>query len=234
MDIDMQIELIDRLLSESNRKKDSWRKMAIAIGVSPQAVQKWKDSGIPPARIKAVSIYLGVDRSVIDPDEFNIKETSSNVKESAEIYSLSEYRDKIHEVPVYKAHYAMGNGYQNFEHDVICKSVTLTRKFIRENIAVCTTPDNLVIVTALGDSMEPLFSDRDQLFMDTGVKVAEIDAVYGFEYMGEFYLKRLQRIPGNGLRAISDNLSYEKFDIEHKEQFYIHGRIVGGWNFKRI
>lgn len=215
------------------------------IGVDRVSVSYWENAkitDIKPKYIKKLSETLGIDIDVLaiqdDSAEVALKgHGDGRIAESDNIYQLSEYREKIIEIPIFTAPFAMGSGIvENLDHHVIVSNLKITRKFIRENVSVQTTPDNLRIVTGLGDSMSPTFNDGDQLFLDTGVKDVEVDAIYAFEYKAQFFIKRLQRMPGGLIEAHSDSNNYNTFKIEkkHRDSFNIYGRIVGIWNFRKI
>lgn len=105
----------------------------------------------------------------------------------------------------------------------------VTTEWLRRNVPNCTSHKNLAIVTGFGDSMRPLFNPGDPLLIDTGVVSVEFDAIYFFRVGDEGFIKRLQRIPGNGLVAISENTSYRDWTITPDMDFQVFGRVVKIW-----
>jgi len=77
--------------------------------------------------------------------------------------------------------------------------------------------------------MRPMFNSGDPLLLDSGVKSVEFDAVYFFRVGDEGFIKRLQRIPGDGIRAISENKSYESWTIREDMDFEIFGQVLKAW-----
>lgn len=109
------------------------------------------------------------------------------------------------------------------------RSWSVTSEWIRKNVPNCTAPGNLAIVTGFGDSMRPLYNPGDPLLVDTGVKSVEFDAIYFFRVGDEGFIKRLQRIPGNGLLAISDNEKYRDWPVTKDMDFEVFGRVIKVW-----
>jgi hypothetical protein len=105
----------------------------------------------------------------------------------------------------------------------------VTPEWIAKNVPNVTSPRNLAIVTGFGDSMRPLYNPGDPLLVDTGVKKVEFDGIYFFRIGDEGFIKRLQRIPGVGLRAISENKAYEPWDITKSMDFEVFARVVKVW-----
>lgn len=69
--------------------------------------------------------------------------------------------------------------------------------------------------------MEPLFKSGDPLLVDLSVKEFIGDFPYFFRIENEGFIKRLQRIPGEGYRAISENKNYESWTIKPDMDFVI-------------
>ena len=105
----------------------------------------------------------------------------------------------------------------------------VTHEWLRKNVPNCTSVRNLAIVTGFGDSMRPLYNPGDPLLIDTGVTTVDFDAIYFFRVGDEGFIKRLQRIPGNGLLAISENQSYRDWPITKEMDFQVFGRVIKIW-----
>ncbi|RTL35398.1 MAG: helix-turn-helix transcriptional regulator [Rhodocyclaceae bacterium] len=111
----------------------------------------------------------------------------------------------------------------------LIESWTVTPEWIAKNIRNCTAAANLCIVTGFGDSMRPLYEPGDPLIVDTGVKSVDFDGIYFFRVGNEGFIKRLQRIPGEGIVAISENKAYRDWTIKSDMDFEVFGRIVKAW-----
>ena len=89
---------------------------------------------------------------------------------------------------------------------------------------------DLCIVTGFGDSMRPLFNPGDPLLVDISVNTVEFDTIYFFRVGNEGFIKRLQRIPGEGLRVLSANRdNYEPWTIKPDMDFQVLGRVLKVW-----
>lgn len=114
--------------------------------------------------------------------------------------------------------------------------ISVNKDYLR-TVASFSSPDNLAIMTALGDSMKGTFNDGDLLLVDRGVNVIDLDAVYVVLYQDELYIKRFQRRPGKPLLMISDNKKkYEPVEIQKPEAngFAVLARVLIAWNAVRL
>lgn len=105
----------------------------------------------------------------------------------------------------------------------------VTPEWIQKNVHNVTSPRNLAIVTGFGDSMKPMYNPGDPLLVDTGVNAVEFDGVYFFRIGEEGFIKRLQRVPGEGLVAISENKAYREWTIREGMDFEVFARVVKVW-----
>jgi transcriptional regulator with XRE-family HTH domain len=97
--------------------------------------------------------------------------------------------------------------------------------------------NNLALCTARGSSMEPAIRDSDTLVADTTHNSFDSDDVYVFTYDDELFIKRIQRIPGEGVLMTSDNKELYAPIALGKEQLKnvtVHAKIVGKWGFQHI
>lgn len=132
-------------------------------------------------------------------------------------------------IPQYDARGSMGDGLLLRDQSGVIRNLNVNKEWIAKNVKHCTAIENLCVVTGFGDSMRPMFNSGDPLLLDSGVKDLEGDAVYFFRVGDEGFIKRLQRIPGDGIRAISENKGYESWTIRPDMDFEIFGRIIKVW-----
>lgn len=124
---------------------------------------------------------------------------------------------------------AMGDGLLLRDQPGVIQSWRVSPDWVQKNVHHITSPGNLAIVTGFGDSMKPLYNPGDPLLVDRGVTAVEFDGIYFFRIGDEGFIKRLQRIPGVGLRAISENKAYESWDIGKGMDFEVFARVVKVW-----
>ncbi len=133
------------------------------------------------------------------------------------------------EIPQFETGGAMGNGLLLRDQPGMIQRWTVNAEWIQKNIKSHTGAANLCIVTGFGDSMKGMFNSGDPLVVDTGVKLVEFDAVYFFRVECEGFIKRLQRIPGEGIRVLSENKKYDSWTIKPGMDFEVFGRVVKAW-----
>lgn len=127
---------------------------------------------------------------------------------------------------------AMGHGIELRDQPGVIETLRVSNEWLSKNLKNYTAVKNLVVVTGFGDSMRPMFNPGDPLIADIGVRAVEFDAVYFFRVGTEGFIKRLQRIPteqGLLIRAKSENISYDTWDITPKMDFEVFGRILKVW-----
>lgn len=105
----------------------------------------------------------------------------------------------------------------------------VTPEWLSKNVPSNTGNKNLAIVTGFGDSMRGMFNSGDPLLVDSGVKSLDYDGVYFFRIGDEGFIKTLQRIPGEGIRVISENKKYETWTITKEMDFEVFGRVLKVW-----
>jgi phage repressor protein C with HTH and peptisase S24 domain len=132
-------------------------------------------------------------------------------------------------IPQYATGGAMGSGILLRDQPGSIQSWIVSPEWLQKNVHHITSPRNLAIVTGFGDSMRPMYNPGDPLLVDRGVTSVSFDAIYFFRIGNEGFIKRLQRIPGVGLRAISENKAYESWDIREGMDFEVFARVVKVW-----
>jgi phage repressor protein C with HTH and peptisase S24 domain len=146
----------------------------------------------------------------------SIEKTNTNQKELL----ISQYHD---------VRGAMGNGLVLRGESGQITGWKVTPEWISKNVPSNTGSKNLAIVTGFGDSMRGMFNSGDPLLVDTGIKSLDYDGVYFFRVGDEGFIKTLQRIPGDGIRVISENKKYETWTINADMDFEVFGRVLKVW-----
>ena len=122
----------------------------------------------------------------------------------------------------------------------IIKSWRVDREWLRMNVPVYTSLQNLCIVTGFGPSMKPMFNPGDPLLMDRGVTKVDHEGVYFFRVGDEGFIKIIQRVPdfdgpGIRLRIISKNPDFAPYEISAKHpQFQVIGKILTVWKSEQF
>ncbi|HWW99629.1 LexA family transcriptional regulator [Collimonas sp.] len=210
--------------------KDSGNMTALAThcGVSPQAVQQWITKGLMPrkGRLELIAQYFGITESALVYGGDVPADTGEPV-----VISIRDYKEKSEEIEIrqYNTGGAMGHGVILRDQPGVIQSWHVSPEWIQKNVKHHTGIDNLAIVTGFGDSMRGMFNPGDPLLVDRGVKSVEFDSVYFFRVGDEGFIKRLQRIPGEGIVAISENKAYKEWTIKPDMDFEVFARILKVW-----
>jgi len=88
-----------------------------------------------------------------------------------------------------------------------------------------TTPDNIIVIRAAGDSMSPCISDNDALLVDKARNNLHQDGIYVFQNNSSLIVKRIElRVTGE-IVCKSDNPAYENYTL-NRDTTQVYGRVV--------
>lgn len=84
------------------------------------------------------------------------------------------------------------------------------------------------MIFASGDSMYPTIEGGDSLLIDTSKKEVFDGRIYCVRIDGQLYAKRLQKIPPNTIKVISDNeKKYDAFYIDFSKSIDFDFEVIG-------
>lgn len=168
---------------------------------------------------------LGLARGSLDVS------VGARTSKVVEIGAHSRQKNKPSElvIPQFETGGMMGTGLVLRDQPGVIQSWVVSEEWVQKNIKSHTSAANLCIVTGFGDSMKGMFNSGDPLVIDRGIKAVDFDAVYFFRVAEEGFIKRLQRIPGEGVRVLSENKQYESWTIKPGMDFEVFGRVVKAW-----
>lgn len=129
---------------------------------------------------------------------------------------------------------AMGGGFVLKEQPGVIQSWVVSQEWAHKNLPYYTTVDNLGIVTGFGDSMLGMFNPGDPILVDRGITKCDVDGVYFFRVDGEGFIKRLQRIPGEGILVISENTKYRDWTIKPSMDFQVLAKVLTVWRSEQF
>ncbi len=83
------------------------------------------------------------------------------------------------------------------------------------------------LINVRGDSMQGTIEPGDLIFVDVRVNYFDGDGIYVFDFNGDTFVKRLQKVK-NDLFVISDNPKYREWSINQEEASMLHvsGRVM--------
>lgn len=210
------------------REKKGWNttQMAKAVGTSRQNIESLEAHG------NRIPKYLGALASVMGRQVDDLLMTAGLAPRTAVLPSAHVQQADPHQVSIlqYDTGGAMGHGLLLRDQPGVIREWKVTREWIEKNLPYYTSVDNLSIVTGFGDSMVGLFNPGDPLVVDRGITKADVDGVYFFRVEEEGFIKRLQRIPGEGILVISENPKYRDWTIKPDMDFQVFAKVLRAWN----
>ncbi len=247
---------MDKLMGgriREGRGRHSQDEIAKLVGVSRAAVSQWESGdtkNLKPANLFKLGRVLGksaewlaLGRGPETPVEHvpaksgltAVKPThypAASLAAKGLTYVAAEMDEPSITIPVFDVAASCGRGSLQPEHDTIVDFMRLSSAWARRHL-VFTTPANLAVITAYGDSMRPTFDDGDILLVDTGVTEMRLDAIYAMECQGDLFIKRIQRRMGSGHIMVSDNPNYRDQEIDARH-IKVLGRVIWAWNGKKL
>ena len=89
-------------------------------------------------------------------------------------------------------------------------------------------PGKTEMIFASGDSMYPTIEGGDSLLIDTSKKEIYDGRIYCVRIDGQLYAKRLQKIPPNTVKVISDNeKKYDPFYVDFSKDINFDFEVIG-------
>lgn len=127
-------------------------------------------------------------------------------------------------IPGYRIQVSAGYGSINSDSLRPIRHLAFRRKWLEYR---GFNENDLAIVWAKGDSMEPTIHNNDTLVVHMGRNIPSDGHIYIFRHGDELFVKRYQSALG-AWRLISDNPIYDKLDIPKQEQhqFEVVGQVV--------
>ncbi len=144
-------------------------------------------------------------------------------------------KDEFAQVPMYDVAASAGHG-ALVEDEAIEGMLVFRNDWIRNELRV--NPSELYLVTVNGDSMYPTLSPNDIILVHDTSHTGSVpcDGIYLLRLDGSLLVKRLQRRPSNRVKIISDNPSYEAYEVDADDltdaDFCVLGRVV--WSGRKM
>jgi phage repressor protein C with HTH and peptisase S24 domain len=124
--------------------------------------------------------------------------------------------------------YGFGGAYLDAGDPSVDK-VRFSQAWLRAR-GITAPPELIGVAQGIGESMEPMFSDRDMIFFDRSARLEDHmgDKVWVFAYGQVGMVKILRPLPDGTIKIISANRMYPE-EIALAEEIYIIGRVVSSW-----
>ncbi|MBV7482498.1 LexA family transcriptional regulator [Bordetella sp. BOR01] len=229
-------EQLGQAIRAAIKKKGVTQKaVAAEFGVTPPSVQDWLNRGvIGKDKLPKLWRYFS---DVVGPDHWGLREWPAaplvddpQAEASAGLTALPHDSTSSVTISKYDTGGRMGAaGVELKDQPGVIESWRVSREWLEKNVRGYSQVNSLCIVTGFGDSMRPMFNPGDPLILDSSVNSVDFDAVYFFRVGNEGFIKRLQRVPGKGLLAISENPAYRDWAIDATMEFEVFGRVLKVW-----
>jgi phage repressor protein C with HTH and peptisase S24 domain len=208
-------------------------RLARAMGVSPSAFRKWLRGEAEPSRERlialadAAKVNIGwLAKGEGPPPAFAAMPAGGRPDASAGA-QRPVVADSFTVLPKQPDAAAAGTGQPTPpRHDT--EFIAFRNDWVRSVLHI--DPHDLVMETAVGESMHPTIRDGDLLLVDTTDRNFNHFGVYVLEIAGERLVKRVQRKLDGSLVLISDNVTYQPDHVagEMLQDVTVIGRVVWG------
>ena len=200
-------------------------KLAKAAGVSPSALRKWLRGEAEPSRERLITFAdaAGVEIAWLvrgEGDQPNLRDISNRRHEGGDRPPTDEFLLLPHKPKAAAA----GSGRPAPEYPA--EFIAFRHDWIRTVFDL--DPEQVTLISAVGDSMEPGIRDGDLLLVDTRQNAFTEFGIYVFEARGERLVKRVQRKFDGTLYVISDNTVYqpEVISSELAAEIKVVGKVI--------
>jgi transcriptional regulator with XRE-family HTH domain len=167
--------------------------------------------------------------------EYNDSDEESESNSATTQIVASEIKEDQVSIPFFPETYAAASdGVINYDNGVA--AMTFSAEFLRGRLGI-QQHKNLHIITAVGDSMEPLINSGELLFVlpleNEGGSIKN-GGVYVISIAGDVVVKRVERDQSKSLTLYSDNRKYKNRTLSGSDldDCRVIGRVVG--HFDRI
>jgi phage repressor protein C with HTH and peptisase S24 domain len=188
--------------------------LAAAVGVSDNAIYKWRQGRGEPSLSNAAAL---ADACRV-PLEWLATGRGPRSPHAARPPGSGEYLF----VPRYHVRIPAGRG-RPLRSDQVVDYLAFRADWVERRLGA--DPRNLILVEAVGDSMAPTFDDRDLLLVDLGEPRFRQDGVYVLKRDGDLAVKRLQRRHDGRIVIRSDNPAYQSVATDPSRVGVI-GRVI--------
>ncbi|MCY1287777.1 hypothetical protein D9M70_367900 [compost metagenome] len=126
-----------------------------------------------------------------------------------------------------------GHGQAPSDYSEFVRTITLSEQQLERLGIEYSSPANLSVITAWGQSMEGTINDKDLVLVDRGINEYVGDGIYLVTWAGHVFIKRLQLAGVDQLELTSDNATH-KGRVVPKDQVTIHAKALLVWKAKKL
>ncbi|NIC29325.1 XRE family transcriptional regulator [Serratia plymuthica] len=181
-----------------------------------------KQKSFTELALKKVADALSVSVS----DLFNSDELDNTVYKHSNLLSNNARGKDVYRVDILDVAASAGTGGNPSDVIEIVNSIEYDVDYAKA-IFGGRPEGSVTLINVRGDSMEGTINPNDLIFVDNKINNFDGDGIYVFDFNGDFFVKRLQKIKFE-LRVISDNKAYEPWSITPDEvsMLHIEGKVI--------
>ncbi|HEZ1342616.1 TPA: helix-turn-helix transcriptional regulator [Neisseria meningitidis] len=223
-----RVERIKNLIAD--RFNGNQAEFSRAINKAPAQINQWLNGyrNIGDGVAAQIETALGLPRGWVDGKDEpgtpvdSIKSNATVIGTVDAWDSETPLSDDDCEVPFYKdVCLSAGNGFSDDIEDHNGYKLRFSKSTLRRH---GISPDDVVCVSADGDSMEPVFPDGATLGINTADKIIKDGKIYAINHGGLLRTKILQKLPDNQVRIKSYNPEY-KDETAPLDSLTVIGRV---------
>lgn len=204
---------VDNLIKE---KGYSLNELSIRIGREQtylyQYVNRKSPKRLPVEERRKLAKILEVDEQQLTDIELGARN------------EIGELGEEMAKIEIIDASASCGMGIENF-HPVVVGHNLISMSNLRE--ITNSKPNNIKILKARGDSMEPTINDSDVIWVDISYKQPTVDGIYLFCMNGELFVKRIQiDFIKKSFIIKSDNPRYEPIIATSNDNVEVVGKVI--------
>lgn len=195
----MKLSEYKKKLEEKIKLVVSYGQLADVLGMSRQYISKIKDDELDEKKLNILNSY------------FNEMSTDNEAK--------------FFKIPVFgNVTASMGYGIRVYDENQT--GVYEISSKLAKDIGIVSGKTQMIF--ASGDSMYPTIEGGDSLLIDTSKKEVYDGRIYCVRIDGQLYAKRLQKIPPNTVKVISDNeKKYDPFYVDFSKNINFDFDVIG-------
>lgn len=195
----MKLSEYKKKLEEKIKLVVSYGQLADVLGMSRQYISKIKNDELDEKKLNILNSY------------FNEMSTDNEAK--------------FFKIPVF-GNVTASMGYGISVYDENQTGVYEISSKLAKDIGIVSGKTQMIF--ASGDSMYPTIEGGDSLLIDTSKKEIYDGRIYCVRIDGQLYAKRLQKIPPNTVKVISDNeKKYDPFYVDFSKNINFDFDVIG-------
>lgn len=195
----MKLSEYKKKLEEKIKLVVSYGQLADVLGMSRQYISKIKNDELDEKKLNILNSY------------FNEMSTDNEAK--------------FFKIPVF-GNVTASMGYGITVYDENQTGVYEISSKLAKDIGIVSGKTQMIF--ASGDSMYPTIEGGDSLLIDTSKKEIYDGRIYCVRIDGQLYAKRLQKIPPNTVKVISDNeRKYDPFYVDFSKNINFDFDVIG-------